>query len=334
MSRSLGLPLPLTGLKVGDTFRVPVFDPMDGQKWDARISVREKAQLEISGKKVDAWLVHAEFRAVEATMWIDKEGRLLKGRLPLGITVVRSDKDEISRLAKGGGSLPEMMTLASVPVKGSIPHPRNLELVRLKFRSDGRLTLPSDDFRQKVADSTITITREQPPKATYSIPSHDPKMQEYLAPSRFIRSDHPKIVQKAREIVGDEKDPVKAASLINKWVFDNIKKVPTPAVPDAYAVLETRQGDCNEHAVLAVALARAVGIPARIALGLVFMNDGFYYHAWAAYWTGDRWITGDPLMNQLPADVTHVTLLYGDVDKHMNVLTYLGKLKFEVLEAR
>jgi hypothetical protein len=39
-------------------------------------------------------------------------------------------------------------------------------------------------------------------------------------------------------------------------------------------------------------------------------------------------------MNQLPADVTHVTLLYGDVDKHMNVLTYLGKLKFEVLEAR
>jgi hypothetical protein len=334
ISRSLGLPLPLTGLKVGDTFRVPVFDPMDGQKWDARIRVREKAELELSDTKKDAWLVHAEFRAVEATMWIDKQGRLLKGRLPLGITVVRADKGEIARQVKGARTLPEMMTLSSVPVKGSIPDPQKLELLRLRFSGDGRLNLPSDHFRQKATDSEIAVTREKPPKATYAIPSQDPKMEEYLAPSRFIRSDHPKIIQKAREIVGEEKDPVKAASLINRWVFDNIKKVPTPAVPDAYTILETRQGDCNEHAVLAVALARAVGIPARIALGLVLMDDGFYYHAWAAYWAGDSWFTGDPLMNQLPADVTHVTLLYGDVDKHMNVLTYLGKLKFEVLEAR
>ncbi|MEJ2716929.1 MAG: transglutaminase-like domain-containing protein [Deltaproteobacteria bacterium] len=334
ISRSLGLPLPLTGLKVGDTFRVPVFDPMDGQEWDARITVREKAEIELSGKKRDAWLVHAEFRAVEATMWVDKQGQLLKGRLPLGITVVRADKGEISGQVKGSRTLPEMMTLASVPVKGSIPHPRKLELLRLKFLGGRGLNLPSDHFRQKATDSEITVTRESLPKATYAIPYQDRKMQEYLAPSRFIRSDHPKIIQKAREIIGDEKDPVKAASLINRWVFDNIKKVPTPAVPDAYTILETRQGDCNEHAVLAVALARAVGIPARIALGLVNMDEGFYYHAWAAYWAGDTWFTGDPLMDQVPADATHVTLLYGDVDKHMNVLTYLGKLKLEVLEAK
>ena len=35
------------------------------------------------------------------------------------------------------------------------------------------------------------------------------------------------------------------------WVYNYLKKVPTPTVPDALSVLKTKQGDCNEHAVLA-----------------------------------------------------------------------------------
>ena len=58
-------------------------------------------------------------------------------------------------------------------------------------------------------------------------------MGQYLVPSRFIRSDHPEIIKAAGEIVGDEKDPVKAAALINNWVYTYLKKVPTPTVPDA-----------------------------------------------------------------------------------------------------
>jgi transglutaminase-like putative cysteine protease len=133
--------------------------------------------------------------------------------------------------------------------------------------------------------------------------------------------------------VGNEKDPIRAARLINKWVHDNLKKVPTPAVPDAVSVLNHKQGDCNEHAVLAVSLARAVGLPAQIAVGLVYSLDGFYYHAWVTYWAGDRWFTGDPLMGTMPIDPTHIALLYGDVDKHLNLISFLGQLKLKVLEA-
>jgi transglutaminase-like putative cysteine protease len=158
-------------------------------------------------------------------------------------------------------------------------------------------------------------------------------MEEYLIATRFIRSDSDAIINKAKEIVGGEKDPVKAAVLINKWVFNYLKKVPTPSVPDAYTVLQTKQGDCNEHAVLAVALARSVGLPAQIAVGLIHADDGFYYHAWAVYWAGKKWFTGDPLMNRLPVGPSYVTLLYGDVDKHVNVVSFLGQLKLKVLEA-
>jgi transglutaminase-like putative cysteine protease len=122
-------------------------------------------------------------------------------------------------------------------------------------------------------------------------------MREFLQSSRFIRSDDSSVVEKAGEIVGGEKDPIRAARLINRWVHDNLKKVPTPAVPDAVAVLESKQGDCNEHAILAAALARAVGLPTRVTVGLVHTEDGFCYHAWVDYWTGNRWLTGAAMAN-------------------------------------
>ncbi len=294
ISRSLGLPVPLTGLKVGEEIRLPIFDPLDGNKWDAVIKVLEKADLELGGKKVEAWRVRASLRALDLTMWIDNEGRLLKGSMLLGITVTRSDKAEIMREMHASRELPDMISLAAVPLEGSIPEREDLKLVRLQIQGGKEWAIPSDQFRQTLKNSEIVITKETFPDATYALPCKDPKMEQYLTASRFLRSDNDAIVQKAREIVGGEKDPVKAAGLINKWVFRHLKKVPTASVPDAYTVLQAKQGACNEHAVLAVSLARAVGLPAQIAVGLIHADEGFYYHAWAVYWAGTRWFTGTP----------------------------------------
>lgn len=332
ISRSLGLPLPLADLKVGDEIKVPIFDPLDGNKWDAIIQVMEQAELSITGKKVKAWLVRAIYRTIELSMWVDDRGGLLKGIMPLGITVIRSNKEEISQALEGLRNLPEMMALSAVPVKGSIRDPRKLTYLSMDILRGGGKGFPSINHRQTRVGSKITITKEPVPQATYSLPCESRNMLRYLGSSRFIRSDHEEIIKKAKEIVGDEKDPMKAARLINEWVYKYLKKIPTPSVPDAAVILRTREGDCNEHAVLAAALARASGIPTRVALGLVYLEDGFYYHAWNNYWSGEYWVTADALINQFPVDASHVTLMTGDVDKHMNVLTYLGKLEFEVLK--
>ncbi len=334
ISRSLGLPLPLTGLEVGQEIQIPIFDPMEGQKTDAVIKVLERSDLLISGRTQSAWRVRSSYRSADLVMWIDDEGRLLKGRLPLGITVIRSDRGEIAANVGGTKELPELVSLTTVHLEGVLPEDSELELLRMKVIGGTEWDIPSDNFRQKFAKSELTISREEIPEATYALPCTDSRMERHLAPSVFIRSDHPQVMETARQIVGAEKDPVKAARLINTWVHDNLKKVPTPAVPDAHAVLVRRQGDCNEHAVLAAALARAVGLPAQIAVGLVHSGDGFYYHAWVTYWVGERWFSGDPLMNQIPAGPTHVTLLYGDVEKHVNVLSFLGRLRLKVLEAK
>ncbi|MBI2533355.1 MAG: transglutaminase domain-containing protein, partial [Deltaproteobacteria bacterium] len=79
------------------------------------------------------------------------------------------------------------------------------------------------------------------------------------------------------------------------------------------------------------ALARAAGIPARTAVGVVYLRDAFYYHAWSEVWLGE-WISLDSVLNQFPADVTHVKFLEGDIDRQIDILQLIGNLKIEVLD--
>ena len=70
------------------------------------------------------------------------------------------------------------------------------------------------------------------------------------------------------------------AERLTRYVNALLDKKPTVSLPSAREVLRTKVGDCNEHTALYVAMARALGIPARIAVGLVYVRGAFYYHAW------------------------------------------------------
>ena len=71
--------------------------------------------------------------------------------------------------------------------------------------------------------------------------------------------------------------------------------------------LQTLSGDCTEHTVLFIALARAAGIPARICSGIVFVKDAFYYHFWPEVYVG-KWVQMDPTLDQVIADANHIQL--------------------------
>ena len=116
-----------------------------------------------------------------------------------------------------------------------------------------------------------------------------------------------------------------------RWVYSNIEKKPTLSIPSALEVLKTRQGDCNEHAVLMAALCRAKEIPAKLCAGLVYLNGSFYYHAWVEVYA-EKWISVDPTMNQFPADVTHIRFIEGGLENQIMVLKLIGKLEIEILE--
>jgi transglutaminase-like putative cysteine protease len=103
-------------------------------------------------------------------------------------------------------------------------------------------------------------------------------------------------------------------------------------VPSALDVFEMRRGDANEHTVLFAALARAVGLPARTAAGLVYLDGKFYYHAWPEVYL-NGWVAVDPTFGQFPADAAHLRLALGGLARQLELARVIGRLTIEVLPA-
>ena len=137
-----------------------------------------------------------------------------------------------------------------------------------------------------------------------------------------------------KEIVapGDTSE-IKARKIVT-WVHRNLEKRPVLSVPNALETLENRVGDCNEHAVLLAAFARAAGIPAEVEAGVVYLRGRFYYHAWNVVYLSEwgGWVTADAALGQMPADVTHVRFVRGDTEQQLDLLGLIGRVKIEILE--
>jgi transglutaminase-like putative cysteine protease len=193
--------------------------------------------------------------------------------------------------------------------------------------------VPTDDTQVSSGENTYTISMPPAPDSPLTRPQGGEGFAEDLQPDPLVQADHPDIRALAQQIVGAESDLWRSAQLLYEWVYTYIKKEPVPSVPSALDVLATREGDCNEHTVFYAALARAVGIPTRIAVGLVWSDelDGFYYHAWPEVYAG-RWIWVDPTLGQPIADATHIKLVSGGIGKWPQIMMYLGQVKAEVLE--
>jgi transglutaminase-like putative cysteine protease len=195
--------------------------------------------------------------------------------------------------------------------------------------------IPSDDTQRYDNAGLLTISSRQAPAANLTFPEHDPAFAHELAADPLIQSEAPEIKSQAQSIVGAETDRWIAATALYHWVYESLDKKMVFSVPSALEVLKSREGDCNEHTTLYVALARAVGIPARIAIGVVWSDEykGFYYHAWPEVYAG-AWVWIDPTLGQPIADAAHIKLLNGNVDQWGKLLPFVGKAQLEVVEAQ
>jgi len=210
--------------------------------------------------------------------------------------------------------------------------------MKVRLHGLGSLTLPEDRVQSSLGAGLYLIeTPAEPGRGIRAaggaeeIPQRHPGAQ-FLGPEALVQSDHPKIRQQAEVIIDGEQDPWRRASKIHDWVFSHLEKTAVVSIPSALEVLAQGRGDCNEHAVLFTALARAASVPARIAIGIVWSDElqGFYYHAWPEIYL-DGWTWMDPTLGQTQADATHIKLLNGGIETWPQLLPYLGKLEIEVL---
>jgi transglutaminase-like putative cysteine protease len=179
---------------------------------------------------------------------------------------------------------------------------------------------PLIDARQQLAakrksEIEVRIKVDAAPKAPPALPVRDKKLAHYLTETPYEALTDERLIAASKKAVGDAKDAWTAARRINAFVYKHIQnKSLARAFSTATEALESREGDCTEHAVLFSALAKIAGIPTRLVTGLVYVGgpDGvFGYHEWDEVWVGDRWVMIDPTFGQDIADPTHLKFTEG-----------------------
>src|SRR5205085_4817912 len=112
------------------------------------------------------------------------------------------------------------------------------------------------------------------------------------------------IMERAREIAGNDRDAWRVALKIADWIYQNLEWK-LVATASAAQTLATREADCSEFSDLFVAMARSLGLPARTVSGLAYSGNSFGGHAWVEVWAG-KWIELDPTWGTHFVDATHI----------------------------
>lgn len=194
--------------------------------------------------------------------------------------------------------------------------------------------LPADSSGQQVRrqDNHVifSLKKQSVTGQSPTLPlAHTPDLAPYLQDEWQYQSAAPEIVNLAKKLTAGRPDLWSAHREILDYVYRNLQKVYVPAMPNAVDVLKIGKGDCTEHSTLYVALARAAGIPARQAVGIVYwpQGGGFGWHAWAEIFNGSEWIAVDPTWGQEVADPSHLRLASGSMGEQVRISGLLGSLR-------
>ena len=272
---------------------------------------------------------------VPALTTVSAQGDILETSLGGTSTVRAEPKSVAQRLDKV-----EIFGLSRLVLPRPLPAgardvPGELTLVLQGLGPEFQRATPRQSYRELGGDKVEVRIRAAAPLASelrtrpLQAPGGADGGSEYLKSSLAVESEAPEIVAKAREIAGAETDAYAAARKVVAWVGSHMKKEYGASADRATDVLRQMTGDCTEHSLLAVALLRALGIPARRVDGVVYVQNGdgvpaLYWHEWVEAYVGTTWTQLDPTFGQPVADATHLTL--GE-ESQADIIPLLGKLK-------
>ncbi len=140
------------------------------------------------------------------------------------------------------------------------------------------------------------------------------KMEEFLAPTFYIDSDHPKIIEFAKANCKKTDTDLQKTVQLNLAVRDGIRYNPYSLEPGkeamkASSVLKRGDGYCVAKAVLLTACVRSQNIPARLGLADVqnhlntkrlkklMGTDTFIYHGYTEIYLNEKWVKATPAFN-------------------------------------
>jgi transglutaminase-like putative cysteine protease len=142
--------------------------------------------------------------------------------------------------------------------------------------------------------------------------SQNKALHKYLEPECEIESHDPVLREQAERITQDAKDSWDAVQHLSQWVDEEIS-YEVPGGVTARNTYDQRLGECAAHSRLLAAFCRAVGIPARVVWGCMYVpgrEGGFGQHAWNEVYMGEAgWIPIDATAKENSfVDSSHIRL--------------------------
>jgi Transglutaminase-like superfamily len=206
--------------------------------------------------------------------------------------------------------IPGIHGKGSVVYKVSVPRDDEPATV---FATDARQQLKNLDPKAKTFELHVSASRGPDKNA----PAQPAPGKEFTDSNYFINWDNAGVKGHAARAVAGL--PINASAwdravAVERWVNQNMKAFEfSQAMATADNVAKTLSGDCTEYAMLAAAMCRAVGVPSRTALGLVYApaRDGkpfLAYHMWTEVYADGQWVPIDATLGMGGVGPGHVKI--------------------------
>ncbi|MBV5338317.1 MAG: transglutaminase domain-containing protein [Deltaproteobacteria bacterium] len=325
------------GVTAGKSYKINAFDPEELKIKEIQITVlgEDKTTEGLPALKLRNTL----YPFANNDIWVDGEGNTLEESVREGLVTTRVEQPKalgafISDWALAKKDL--IYDFSLVRVQPPIKDPEKLAGLAVEISGwkdalpllQGREQQIEKIGNERILFKTCSLARTSPGSA-----AEKPAVAE-LKPADKIESDAVEILSQAKTLAAGANDQEKVAKVLVSWTAEWLKD----SIDDGGSALESfksKSGNCQTHARLYTALARAAGIPTRFVSGLVYLKGkGFLYHSWAESFIGDHWVSVDPTYNQFPADPTHLKLLEGHLPEDLApIVAIIGRISITVVEA-
>jgi hypothetical protein len=323
----------LRGLRVGSAQRVPVFvgESQEVSPAELRVLGYERSSL-FEGP---AFKVATSLLGLDSETWYDAQGRPLLEIAMHGVMVSALEDADSAQAYLVAASLNKDESLLEFSLLRSPPIAEPRRAAALSIALEGvpaALQVPGaagQSCTRAGVRLECRIDRRDRPAA-----GDAQQAARYLQPTLAAPSNEGRIAELAQSIAGDAASPDAKIDRLLAWIDANIAKAAVDAF-SAVDVLRERRAECQGHAYLFAALARALGLPTRVVNGVVYMPEygGFLYHSWNEVWIdGAGWRPVDATFAQPLADATHLALVEGEGARDLVPLAgMLGRARIAAL---
>jgi hypothetical protein len=280
-----------------------------------------------------AFKVETSMHGQSSTTWFDHHGKPLLELTMRGAMISALEDEESAKRYVALGAVNKKESLVEfglIRIDPPLDRPRRASALKVALSGVDRL--PPSGLVQRCAREHGEVVCEIRGAVVETVGPGGDSAARYLQPSVTVQSRDPAVARLAAEIVGAA-PPEEGVARILRWLDANVEKAPLD-VFSALDVLEKRKAECQGHAYLYAALARAAGIPTRVVNGLAYSEalNGFLYHSWAESLLGSDWIAVDPTFGQTAADATHLKLVEGErLADLVPLLDWVGRARIRVL---